>query len=42
MQKRDEVWLYAPEIKNFIKMTQSQDDFLYTEELIKYSNPNKK
>lgn len=40
--RTDEVWLYAPKVKNFIKMTQSQDDFLYTEELIKYSNPNKK
>jgi len=38
----DEVWLYAPEIKNFIKMTQTQDDFLYNEELIKYENPNEK
>ena len=38
----DEVWLYAPEIKNFIKMTQTQDGFLYNEELIKYVNPNKK
>ncbi|PWI29330.1 hypothetical protein DI383_12925 [Flavobacteriaceae bacterium LYZ1037] len=38
----DEVWLYAPEIKNFIKMTQTQDGFLYNEELIRYSNPNKK
>jgi hypothetical protein len=37
----DEVWLYAPKVKNFIKMTQSQDDFLYNEELIKYVNPNK-
>ena len=36
--KTDEVWLYAPEIKNFIKMSQTQDDFLYNEELIKYSN----
>ncbi|MBU3010704.1 hypothetical protein KO506_04785 [Polaribacter vadi] len=35
----DEVWLYAPEIKNFIKMSQTQDDFLYNEELIHYSNP---
>jgi len=33
----DEVWLYAPEIKNFIKMTQVQDGFSYTEELIEYS-----
>lgn len=39
--KTDEIWLYAPEIKNFIKMTQRHDDFLYNEELIKYSNPNK-
>lgn len=39
--KTDEVWLYAPKIKNFIKMTQTQDDFLYNEELIKYDNPNK-
>lgn len=38
----DEVWLYAPELKNFIKMTQTQDDFVYNEELIKYVNPNKK
>lgn len=37
----DEVWLYAPEIKNFIKMTQTQDGFLYNEELIRYINPNK-
>jgi hypothetical protein len=40
--RTDEVWLYAPEIKNFIKMTQTQDDFLYNEELINYSNPNNK
>lgn len=40
--KTDEVWLYAPAIKNFIKMTQTQDDFVYNEELIKYANPNKK
>jgi hypothetical protein len=39
--KTDEIWLYAPEIKNFIKLTQIQDDFKYNEELIKYSNPNK-
>lgn len=38
----DEVWLYAPKVKNFIKLTQTQDDFVYNEELIKYSNPNKK
>lgn len=35
--KTDEVWLYAPKIKNFIKMTQVQDGFSYTEELIEYS-----
>ncbi len=35
--KTDEVWWYAPEIKNFIKMTQIQDGFSYTEELIEYS-----
>jgi len=37
----EDVWLYAPELKNFIKLTQTQDDFLYKEELIKYSNPSK-
>ena len=40
--RTDEVWLYAPKVKNFIKLTQTQDDFVYNEELIKYSNPNKK
>jgi len=35
----EEVWLYAPEVKNFIKLTQTQGDFLYVEELIEYSNP---
>jgi hypothetical protein len=34
-----EVWLYAPAVKNFIKLTQNQGDFLYEEELIEYSNP---
>ena len=38
----DEVWWYAPELKNFIKMTQTQDGFVYNEELIKYANPNNK
>jgi hypothetical protein len=37
----EDVWLYAPELKNFIKLTQTQDDFLYKEELIEYSNPSK-
>ncbi|WP_272149751.1 hypothetical protein [Tenacibaculum aiptasiae] len=35
--KTDEVWIYAPKVKNFIKMTQIQDGFSYTEELIEYS-----
>ncbi|WP_338761561.1 hypothetical protein WAF17_15750 [Bernardetia sp. ABR2-2B] len=35
----EEVWLYAPRIKNFIKLTQNQGDFLYVEELIEYSKP---
>ncbi len=37
----DEVWWYAPALKNFIKLSQTQDDFLYEEELIKYSNQSK-
>tara|TARA_R110000772_G_scaffold45966_4_gene105051 strand:- start:231 stop:848 length:618 start_codon:yes stop_codon:yes gene_type:complete len=37
----EDVWWYAPALKNFIKLTQTQDDFLYEEELIKYSNPSK-
>lgn len=32
-----EVWLYAPSVKNFIKLTQHQGDFRYVEELIAYS-----
>lgn len=35
----DEIWWYAPAVKNFIKLTQTQDDFLYEEELIEYSKP---
>ena len=35
----EEVWLYAPAIKNFIKMNQIQGDFHYEEELIEYSKP---
>ncbi len=35
-----DVWWYAPEAKNFIKLTQTQGDFLYVEELIEYSKPN--
>ncbi len=37
----EDVWWYAPALKNFIKFSQTQDDFLYEEELIKYSNPSK-
>lgn len=36
-----EIWLYAPEIKNFIKLTQIQDDFHYEEELVQYFHPEK-
>lgn len=35
----EEVWLYAPAVKNFIKLTQTQGDFVYVEELIEYSKP---
>lgn len=35
--KTDDVLIYAPKIKNFIYMTQIQDGFSYTEELIEYS-----
>src|SRR6056297_3989874 len=35
----EELWLYAPAVKNFIKLTQNQGDFLYVEELIEYSKP---
>ncbi len=31
-----EVWLYAPAVKTFIKLTQNQGDFHYVEELIEY------
>lgn len=36
----EEIWLYAPAVKTFIKLTQSQGDFLYEEELIEYSKPD--
>lgn len=36
----EEVWLYAPAVKNFIKLTQTQGEFFYVEELIEYSSPN--
>ena len=35
----EEIWLYAPAVKNFIKLTQNQGDFHYVEELIEYSRP---
>lgn len=35
----EEVWLYAPVVKNFIKLTQTQGDFNYIEELIEYAKP---
>ncbi len=35
----EEIWLYAPALKNFIKLTQTQGDFNYVEELIEYSKP---
>lgn len=35
----EEVWLYAPSVKTFIKLTQIQGDFEYVEELIEYSKP---
>ncbi len=40
--KTDDIIVYAPKVKNFIKMTQIQDGFSYVEELIEYSSPNKK
>lgn len=33
----EEVYWYAPTVKTFIKLTQSQDDYLYIEELVEYS-----
>lgn len=33
----EDIHVYAPELKTFIKLTQKQDDYLYTEELVKYS-----
>ena len=34
--KEEEIWLYAPAVKTFIKLTQIQGDFNYAEELIEY------
>ena len=36
-----EIWLYAPTVKDFIKLTQHQGDFQYVEELIEHSNKPK-
>ena len=33
----EDIYVYAPELKTFIKLTQIQDDYLYIEELIEYS-----
>ncbi|WP_213609800.1 hypothetical protein [Pseudoalteromonas sp.] len=33
----EDIHVYAPELKMFIKLTQLQDDYLYVEELIEYS-----
>ena len=33
----DDIHVYAPELKTFIKLTQKQDDYLYIKELIEYS-----
>lgn len=38
--EEEEIWLYSPEVKTFIKLTQKQGDFLYVEELVNYSTPN--
>ncbi len=38
----EELFLYAPEVKNFIKLTQSQPDYDYVEELIEYSKSQAK
>jgi len=38
----EELFLYAPEVKNFIKLTQSQPDYDYVEELIEYSKAQAK
>ncbi|WP_196139495.1 hypothetical protein [Aliikangiella sp. G2MR2-5] len=35
----EELYWYAPELKNFIKLTQSQADYSYVEELVEYSRP---
>lgn len=35
----EEMFVYAPEIKKFIKITQIQDDYVYEEELIEYTKP---
>jgi hypothetical protein len=33
----EDIHVYAPELKTFMKLTQIQDDYLYIEELIEYS-----
>ena len=33
----EDIHIYAPELKTFIKLTQIQDDYVYVEELIEYA-----
>jgi len=33
----EDIQLYSPKLKTFIKLTQIQNDYLYVEELIEYS-----
>ena len=33
----EEIWWYAPRLKTFIKLTQTQEDYVYIEELMEYS-----
>lgn len=35
----EETFVYAPAVKNFIKLIQSQADYIYEEELIEYAKP---
>lgn len=35
----EEIYVYSPEVKNFIKLTQIQDDYRYVEELVEYTKP---
>ena len=35
----EEIYVYSPEVKNFIKLTQLQGDYRYVEELVEYTKP---